>query len=106
MGLLVVVLLTELQLRSMASITNLSRAAVVALLFGLLVVGAVGVDECGFLCVDGTYVTCANYPGQQFPGVQLRVRAVGWPGLRRPQPRWLRRRGLPRMNDDASMPSM
>ena len=35
---------------------------------GLLVVGAVGVDECGFLCVDGTYVTCANYPGQQFPG--------------------------------------
>ena len=26
------------------------------------------VDECGFLCVEGSYVTCANYPGQQFPG--------------------------------------
>nr|CAB3485761.1 unnamed protein product [Digitaria exilis] len=27
------------------------------------------VDECGFLCVcvDGTYVTFADYPGQHFP---------------------------------------
>ncbi|CAL5014880.1 unnamed protein product [Urochloa decumbens] len=48
---------------------NLSLALVVALFFGLLILGpVVGEDECGFLCVDGTYVTCENYPGQQFPG--------------------------------------
>jgi len=36
-------------------------------------------------------------PRAAVPGVQLRVWAVGWPGLRRPQPRWLRRGGLPRI---------
>ncbi|KAF0898751.1 hypothetical protein E2562_009356 [Oryza meyeriana var. granulata] len=51
----------------MASI-NLSLAVIVALFSGFLILGAAGEDECGFLCVDGTYVTCANYPGQQFPG--------------------------------------
>uniref|UniRef100_A0A0D9X8K0 Wall-associated receptor kinase galacturonan-binding domain-containing protein n=1 Tax=Leersia perrieri TaxID=77586 RepID=A0A0D9X8K0_9ORYZ len=54
----------------MASI-NLSLAIFAALFSGFLILGlgAVGyVDECGFLCVDGAYVTCANYPGQQFPG--------------------------------------
>ncbi|KAJ1272801.1 hypothetical protein BS78_06G229500 [Paspalum vaginatum] len=55
----------------MASI-NLSLAVVVAFFsgLGLLVMGTAGEDECGFLCVDGTYVSCANYPGQQFPGCQ------------------------------------
>nr|XP_034602153.1 uncharacterized protein LOC117862751 isoform X2 [Setaria viridis] len=48
---------------------NLSLTLVVALFSGLLILGAVvGEDECGFLCEDGTYVTCTNYPGQQFPG--------------------------------------
>ncbi|PAN40102.1 LOW QUALITY PROTEIN: hypothetical protein PAHAL_7G291900 [Panicum hallii] len=37
----------------MASI-KLSLAAVVALLFGLVVAGAVGKHECGFHCVDGS----------------------------------------------------
>ncbi|CAD6262291.1 unnamed protein product [Miscanthus lutarioriparius] len=52
----------------MASV-NLSLTVVVALFSGFLILGAtVGEDECGYLCVEGAYVTCANYPGQQFPG--------------------------------------